>query len=194
MSSLTGFENPATESSPPAATNIYDVASCPIETMDPTCTLDPQDAIQTTLIVPVESTDIVAGKTTSDVVMGDTVESTDIMAGETTSDVVMGDTTALDTPAQKPQNNKNLPPWLAGMIKYLCKVAEDMLWQNLVTEFVEFKKGGPPNGIWLPCSLSPNPSLSLSSNPPFAAIVAVVDVRDVAVACYGFCGQRMGGW
>jgi hypothetical protein len=32
------------------------------------------------------------------------------------------------------------------------------------------------------------------SNPLFTAIVAVVDVCDVAVACYGFCGQRMGGW
>jgi hypothetical protein len=44
----------------------------------------------------------------------------------------------------------------------------------------------------LPCSLSPNPSLSLSSNPSFTAIVAVVDICDVAVACYRFCGQRMG--
>jgi len=59
----------------------------------------------------------------------------------------MGDTATLDTPAQKPQNDKNLPPWLTVMIKYLRGVAEDTLWQNLVTEFVKFEKGGPPNGV-----------------------------------------------
>ena len=51
------------------------------------------------------------------------------------------------TIAQKPANDENLPPWLLLMIKYLHGVAVDTAWQNLVTEFIEFKKGGPPAGV-----------------------------------------------
>ena len=63
---------------------------------------------------------------------------------ETTNDVVMGDAAA---PAQKPQDDKNLPPWLAAKIEYLRGVTDDAVWQNLVTDFVDFEKGGPPNGV-----------------------------------------------
>jgi hypothetical protein len=56
----------------------------------------------------------------------------------------MGDAAA---PAQKPQDDENLPPWLAAKIKYLREVADDTVWQNLVTDFVDFEKGGPPNGV-----------------------------------------------
>ena len=63
---------------------------------------------------------------------------------ETTNDVVMGDAAA---PAQKPQDDENLPPWLAAKIKYLREVTDDTVWQNLVTDFVDFEKGGPPNGV-----------------------------------------------
>jgi len=59
-------------------------------------------------------------------------------------DVVMRDSPSL---VQKPHNNVNLPPWLIPMIKYLCGVAMDTAWQNLVTEFVEFEKGDPPTRV-----------------------------------------------
>ena len=64
----------------------------------------------------------------------------------TSDNVVMSDPPSA---AQKPQNDKNLPAWLVPMIKYLCGVATDIAWQNLVTEFVEFEKGGPPTGVSL---------------------------------------------
>ena len=63
---------------------------------------------------------------------------------ETTNDVVMGDVAA---PAQKPQDDENLPPWLAAKINYLRGVTDDPVWQNLVTDFVDFEKAGPPNGV-----------------------------------------------
>jgi hypothetical protein len=66
---------------------------------------------------------------------------------KTNDDVVMGDAASADTLAQKPQDDENLPSWLVVMIKYLRGVAEDTVWQNLVTEFVKFEKGGPPNGV-----------------------------------------------
>lgn len=58
-------------------------------------------------------------------------------------DVTMGD--ALLPP--KPCNDKDLPEWLVQMVSYLCNVAEDTPWQDLVTSFVKFKKGGPPIGV-----------------------------------------------
>jgi hypothetical protein len=65
---------------------------------------------------------------------------------ETTNynDVVMGDAPPV---VPKPQNDENLPPWLVPMIKYLCEVAVDILWQDLIMEFIEFEKAGPPNGV-----------------------------------------------
>jgi hypothetical protein len=65
---------------------------------------------------------------------------------ETADDVVMGDAT-LNTPAQKPQDDENLPPWLMAKIEYLRSVNDDTVWQNLVTDFVDFEKGGPPSGV-----------------------------------------------
>ena len=59
-------------------------------------------------------------------------------------DVTMDDA---PTVAQKPTNNKNLPPWLLPMIKYLCGVAVDTAWQNLVTKLIKFEKGGLPAGV-----------------------------------------------
>jgi len=35
------------------------------------------------------------------------------------------------------------------MIGYLRRVSEDVAWQELVTEFVNFEKCGPPHGISL---------------------------------------------
>ena len=58
--------------------------------------------------------------------------------------MVMGDVAA---PAQKPQDDENLPPWLAAKINYLRRVTDDPVWQNLVTDFVNFEKAGPPNGV-----------------------------------------------
>ncbi|KIM35207.1 hypothetical protein M413DRAFT_20789 [Hebeloma cylindrosporum] len=58
------------------------------------------------------------------------------------------------TTAQKPINDENLPPWLVPMIKYLHGVAVETTWQDLVTEFVKFERGGPPTGN-LPTKLRP---------------------------------------
>lgn len=49
--------------------------------------------------------------------------------------------------ALKPQDDENLPLWLASMIVYLRKVSDDVAWQNLVTGFVDFEKRGPPSGV-----------------------------------------------
>jgi len=138
-SNSTGFENSATENSPPTATDtIHNVASHAVKTVQPINTLASQDVIQTTPNIHVKTTLIV------------NVEPNDVAAGEKTDDMVMGDPSPMDMPAHKPQNDVNLPTWLAARIQYLCGVAKDALWQNLVTEFVKFEKSGPPNGV---CSL-----------------------------------------
>ena len=120
--SSVGFELPAAENPPSAVANIA----------------SGQNVVQTTPpIVQVESTDI-----------PETGEnSTNQQSQETTNDVVMGDAANSDMPALKPQDDKNLPPWLAAMIKYLRAVTDEAAWQNLVTDFVDFEKGGPPNGV-----------------------------------------------
>jgi hypothetical protein len=51
------------------------------------------------------------------------------------------------SPSPKPKNDDHLPPWLAQMIEYLRGVHEDAAWQNLVTDFVDFEKLNPPNGV-----------------------------------------------
>lgn len=65
-------------------------------------------------------------------------------------DVIMRPTRAT-TPAVslslKSQNDDNLLPWLSQMIQYLCGIAEDTAWQDLVTEFIDFEKQGPPNSV-----------------------------------------------
>jgi hypothetical protein len=59
----------------------------------------------------------------------------------------MGDATSVASPLPKARNDDSLPTWLTPMINYLRGVAQDMAWQGLVTEFVEFEKCGPPNGV-----------------------------------------------
>lgn len=74
--------------------------------------------------------------------------------GRPGNDVVMGDATSttlsLSRLPHKPQNDEDLPPWLASMITYLRGVAKEAGWQDLVTVFVEFEKCGPPNGVSSP--------------------------------------------
>jgi hypothetical protein len=62
-------------------------------------------------------------------------------------DMVMDDAASVHMSVLKPKDDENLPLWLMAMIDYLHRVANDMVWQNLVMEFIKFKKGGPPNGI-----------------------------------------------
>ena len=52
------------------------------------------------------------------------------------------------TVMKQPTNDENLPPWLLPMIKYLCGVAVDTAWQNLIMKFVEFEKGSLPAGVY----------------------------------------------
>jgi len=49
--------------------------------------------------------------------------------------------------APKPHNDTGLPAWLLQMIKYLREVSEDVPWQDLVTDLVDFEKRGPPAGV-----------------------------------------------
>ena len=62
-------------------------------------------------------------------------------------DVVMQDATSKTLASLDPQNDNNLPLWLAQMIAYLRGVSEDVAWQDLVTAFVAFEKCGPPHGV-----------------------------------------------
>lgn len=55
-------------------------------------------------------------------------------------------------PSPKPKKDDNLSPWLSLMIDYLRGVSEDAAWQGLVTEFVDFEKRHPPNGVSLSVS------------------------------------------
>ena len=45
----------------------------------------------------------------------------------------------------------NLPQWLTSMYNYLRGAAQDTAWQDLVTEFLNFEKRGPPNGVSFRC-------------------------------------------
>jgi len=67
------------------------------------------------------------------------------------NDVNMRSATSGVTPSPKPKDN-NLPPWLTLMVDYLHGVSEDVAWQDLVTEFVDFKKHYPLNGVSLSVS------------------------------------------
>ena len=49
--------------------------------------------------------------------------------------------------APKPHDDTDLPAWLLQMIKYLREVSEDVPWQDLVTDFVDFEKRGPPSVV-----------------------------------------------
>ena len=64
-----------------------------------------------------------------------------------TNDVTMCLVTPAVSPLPKSRNDDNLPTWLTQMIKYLRNIAEDTAWQDLVTEFVDFERHEPPNGV-----------------------------------------------
>lgn len=75
---------------------------------------------------------------------------------ESHKDVDMADATTNDLPGVAlasaketwtHENDEDLPPWLAQTIVYLRQVSVDRAWQDLVTEFVEFEKAGPPIGV-----------------------------------------------
>lgn len=63
------------------------------------------------------------------------------------NDIVMEDAKSSTSASPEPRNDNDLPPWLTQMIGYLRGVSEDLAWQNLVTKFVAFEKGGPPQGV-----------------------------------------------
>lgn len=75
------------------------------------------------------------------------VNQVDCTKGQADDDVVMQDSTTNATPSLVVRNDADLPAWLAPMIKYLRTVVEDPRWQDMVTEFVEFEKRGPSNGV-----------------------------------------------
>jgi len=67
------------------------------------------------------------------------------------TDLDIADTTTNDLPPDF------LPTWLAQTIGYLRQVSANQTWQDLVTEFVQFEKSGPPIGVMFDrhlCSLS----------------------------------------
>ena len=83
------------------------------------------------------------------------------LEGGTNNDVAMNNATSGVLPSPKPRKDDDLPLWLDKMISYLRGIAPDTAWQDLVTEFVEFEKRGPQNGV------SPFPSnffLSFETN------------------------------
>jgi hypothetical protein len=61
-------------------------------------------------------------------------------------DVVLRDTTSTSSQLR---NDEEVPVWLSQMIAYLRGVSEDVAWQELVTEFVDFERRGPPHGVSL---------------------------------------------
>jgi hypothetical protein len=77
------------------------------------------------------------------------------------ADVDMADTTTKDLPTDVTlakgtrvlEKDDSLPRWLAQMIGYLREVSEDEAWQDLVTEYVQFEKSGPPFGVMFPISV-----------------------------------------
>jgi hypothetical protein len=63
------------------------------------------------------------------------------------SEMSMHPATPALSPSPKARNDENLPPWISPMIQYLRGVTENTAWQDLVTEFLDFEKRGPPNGV-----------------------------------------------
>ena len=155
------------KSSPAAGVTIQDVDSSPshadlkttasIPATNSTPIYDTPEAVQA--MPPITNT----GLASSDVVMSDShgvaqkpqndepATSASISGKQPSQEKVNDDVVMTSPPSmvQKPQNDENMPPWLIPMIKYLHGVATDVAWQNLVTEFVEFEKGGPPTGVSL---------------------------------------------
>ena len=50
-------------------------------------------------------------------------------------------------PSTGTKNNENLPSWLTQMIVYLRQVSDSLVWQDLVSSFVEFENFGPLLGV-----------------------------------------------
>lgn len=75
--------------------------------------------------------------------------------GDSCVDADMADTTTDELPSdvaqasetRVPEKDEFLPTWLAQTIVYLRRVSEDRAWQDLVTEFIQFEKIGPPIGV-----------------------------------------------
>lgn len=64
------------------------------------------------------------------------------LAESVDTDVVMRDGTSSGA-----RDDKNLPAWLTLMIVYLRRVSDTPAWHNLVSEFIDFEKCGPPHGV-----------------------------------------------
>jgi len=96
-----------------------------------------------TSIEPISS----KGPVSNDANLSDALPGPKDLEGSTDNDMAMRDATSGVLPSPKPLNDEALPPWLTKMISYLRGVAPDMAWQDLVTEFVEFEKCGPQNGV-----------------------------------------------
>jgi len=62
-------------------------------------------------------------------------------------DVDMQDATSSTSPSSGHGVDENIPSWLTPMIGYLRSLLEDVAWQTLVTEFIDFEKRGPPHGV-----------------------------------------------
>lgn len=83
-------------------------------------------------------------KADGDVVMQDATPSA--LELRNNSAAVTQDTTSTSSQLR---NDDGLPVWLSQMIGYLRGVSEDIAWQELVTEFVDFERRGPPHGVSL---------------------------------------------
>jgi len=69
-------------------------------------------------------------------------------------DEVMGDATSSGlTPPDLPMDDE-APVWLFPMMEYLRGVADDTAWHRLLTEFIDFEKRGPLNGVSCDFALS----------------------------------------
>jgi len=62
-------------------------------------------------------------------------------------DVDMQDVMTGNYPSSGHRVDEDVPSWLTLMIGYLCGLSEDVAWQTLVTEFINFEKRRPPHGV-----------------------------------------------
>ena len=62
-------------------------------------------------------------------------------------DADMQDVMSSNCPSSGYRVDEDIPSWLTSMIGYLRGLSEDVTWQTLVTEFLDFEKRGPPHGV-----------------------------------------------
>ena len=62
-------------------------------------------------------------------------------------DIIMWDSASSTSLPSAQLNDKDLPTWLAPIIGYLRSASDEASWQDLVTEFIDFEKCGPPYGV-----------------------------------------------